>query len=825
MTNTQLAPVPFLQFFDDDGEFLVGGLLFTYAAGTVTKLSTYTDSTGNVPNTNPVVLDARGEASVWLPPGTSYKLVLAPPTDTDPPTDAIWTQDNIEIPIVPDGVVIHGTSTTSMTIATGAQTFTTQAGMDLNAGMYVLVADQADVTNYFLGQITSYVGTTMTVNSTNTGGSGTFASWFIDLSGPPGPPSVATPRVPVLITGYQAAGSHTFTAPSDTAPSDVFLYYVTGGGGGSSGGSLQFGGGAGGTAIYSETGVSPGATRAVVVGAGALSTAQDGTNSTVTVPGPVIVTGGKGLRGQTSGFSRNGGVALNGNIANINGGEGVGFLAVNGGGSQFGQGGSSLYGSISNDGMGANTNASPGAGGNTQDLASDGAVFIYQYRGSGSGSQLSTMLTIASATTTDLGTKASNNLQVTGTTTINSFGSSASLAAPVFFLNFTGVLQLTYNGTSMILPTAANITTAAGDFAIAIYLGTGNWRVFAYYRASGQSLSGGGGGGGSSSNGGFVNKFINGTFDVSQRGTSSITSTVGGAYVLDGWWVKPTGASMTSSRTANTRTGALTQYGLRVNGASSVTDVKVQQRIEGSVSAPLNLATVTVQFQVFNNTGGSITPTLTVNYANAVDNWSASTVEANANGVSFQACANNAWTQIAYAFVVSGSIGNGMEVILDLGNNFGSGGNFAIVAESQISVTSGVTPGLNASPPAPELRPLITELAACQRYFTQTYGNGVAPGTATRAGFIPYADAVSASDTAIGERFPVQMRVAPTISYWDGAGNANAYSANGNGSWIDNLTPTTFPLAVGATGFSWYPGNVTYVGAAIHYAATAELYP
>jgi hypothetical protein len=49
--STNLSSVPKLQFFDANGNPLVGGKLFTYAAGTTTPLATYTDSTGLTPNT------------------------------------------------------------------------------------------------------------------------------------------------------------------------------------------------------------------------------------------------------------------------------------------------------------------------------------------------------------------------------------------------------------------------------------------------------------------------------------------------------------------------------------------------------------------------------------------------------------------------------------------------------------------------------------------------------------------------------------------------------------------------------------------------------
>lgn len=83
------------QFFDNNGRPLVGGKLFTYQAGTSTKQTTYTSSSGLSSNTNPIILDYRGECDLWIPPNVSYKYVLAPATDTDPPASPIWTVDNV----------------------------------------------------------------------------------------------------------------------------------------------------------------------------------------------------------------------------------------------------------------------------------------------------------------------------------------------------------------------------------------------------------------------------------------------------------------------------------------------------------------------------------------------------------------------------------------------------------------------------------------------------------------------------------------------------------------------------------------------------------
>ncbi len=89
MATTTLAPTPKLQFFDLNGAPLSGGKLYTYAAGTTTPLASYTDFTGNIANTNPIILDSRGEANVWLS-AAIYKFALYDSTNV-----LIWTVDNI----------------------------------------------------------------------------------------------------------------------------------------------------------------------------------------------------------------------------------------------------------------------------------------------------------------------------------------------------------------------------------------------------------------------------------------------------------------------------------------------------------------------------------------------------------------------------------------------------------------------------------------------------------------------------------------------------------------------------------------------------------
>lgn len=95
MPTVTLSPWLKSKYFDNAGIPLNGGKLFTYLSGTATKTPTYTDATGVTQNANPVILDFRGEANVFVEPNKGYKFVLAPSTDTDPPTHAIWSEDLI----------------------------------------------------------------------------------------------------------------------------------------------------------------------------------------------------------------------------------------------------------------------------------------------------------------------------------------------------------------------------------------------------------------------------------------------------------------------------------------------------------------------------------------------------------------------------------------------------------------------------------------------------------------------------------------------------------------------------------------------------------
>lgn len=78
-TPVVLSPVPKLQFFDANGKPLAFGCVFSYQTLSNTQLSTYTDYSGAVQNTNPIILNSGGyvgTGGLWLQAGQAYRLVV-----------------------------------------------------------------------------------------------------------------------------------------------------------------------------------------------------------------------------------------------------------------------------------------------------------------------------------------------------------------------------------------------------------------------------------------------------------------------------------------------------------------------------------------------------------------------------------------------------------------------------------------------------------------------------------------------------------------------------------------------------------------------------
>lgn len=104
MAKPMLIFSPKMVFWDNSGALLNGGQVFIYQPGTTTLMNTYPSAAnavaGTNPNPNPIILNSAGRpsnngAEIDLYTTSAFKMVVSYSTDTNPPTNPIWTEDNI----------------------------------------------------------------------------------------------------------------------------------------------------------------------------------------------------------------------------------------------------------------------------------------------------------------------------------------------------------------------------------------------------------------------------------------------------------------------------------------------------------------------------------------------------------------------------------------------------------------------------------------------------------------------------------------------------------------------------------------------------------
>lgn len=105
---------------------------------------------------------------------------------------------------------LKGSSTTSLTVAAGSQTLTTQAGKQFSAGNFVTISRPSSPSTMMHGVVTAYSGTSLTVEVAAFAGSGTYTEWAIALSGPQG--VTGSTGAAADLTRLTKTGAYTVTA-------------------------------------------------------------------------------------------------------------------------------------------------------------------------------------------------------------------------------------------------------------------------------------------------------------------------------------------------------------------------------------------------------------------------------------------------------------------------------------------------------------------------------------------------------------------------------------------------------------------------------------
>jgi hypothetical protein len=326
---------------------------------------------------------------------------------------------------------------------------------------------------------------------------------------------------------------------------------------------------------------------------------------------------------------------------------------------------------------------------------------------------------------------------------------------------------------------------------------------------------------------GLVNKLRNSSLTSWFHGSSTLTITTSGGWGAEGVYIVPTGGSVTTQQIANGLSTPWTFWAEAIIGSASVSDLTVRFPIESLDAAPLAGQQVTCQIPALNNTGVSITPTLTVKRASAQDSNYTNT---DVGPVALQTIANGATGTLAYSWTANVNSSKGLSIDIDFGNNFSAtsksiqiGGGF------DCHVTPGVATGIVASPPSPIIPPAANDTAWNLRFYEASYDNGVAPGTVTHTGMVQMGSTYSSGSgqtSGIGFAFRAPKRITnATVTLWDGAGNINGMSNYLGGSWTDNEGPVSIVIIGQNSAILYNTRGSGSLGTTpfIHYTADATL--
>ena len=346
----------------------------------------------------------------------------------------------------------------------------------------------------------------------------------------------------------------------------------------------------------------------------------------------------------------------------------------------------------------------------------------------------------------------------------------------------------------------------------------------------------------------FRNRIINGAMVIDQRNAGASVNG-NGVYTLDRWYAQ---ASQNNKFTVQQNAGSVTPPAgfanyLGVTSSSAYTvgsgeQFNLLQGIEGYNMADFawgtaSASSVTLSFRVYS----SLTGTFGGSLQNSAQNRS--------YPFTYTISSANTWTTIS--ITIAGDTSgtwlktNGAGIYMWFGLGVGSsvsgtagawaGANYtSATGATSVVGTNGATfyitgvqleAGTTASPF--EYRQYGTELALCQRYYQKSATQGVTPGTVSSnytvgtAGLNGVTTANEINTPTIP--FKVTMRSAPTISYWDNAGNATYCSRYNAGVAIyDSINVSTQFISDSAFCFKSVSGTAAG-GIIAQITASAEL--
>jgi hypothetical protein len=266
------------------------------------------------------------------------------------------------------------------------------------------------------------------------------------------------------------------------------------------------------------------------------------------------------------------------------------------------------------------------------------------------------------------------------------------------------------------------------------------------------------------------NAVINGGMDIWQRGTSITTGNY--IYTADRWqtW-NNTVYTVSRQVTGDTTNLPNIQYCLRFqrnSGSTSTTPTYLSQTMESANSIPYAGRAITFSFYArkgANYSEASSTLPFQLRQGTGTDQNVIAGFTGVSDVINSSATLTTTWQRFSYTATVSSSA-------TELGFFFYMTGVGTAGANDYFEITGvQLELGTTATTFSRAGGTIANELAACQRYYSQSYDNGTAAGTATTTGAMQIiVPSAGTGSYYIPVRFPVQMRVAPTVTAYDNLG-------------------------------------------------------
>jgi len=347
---------------------------------------------------------------------------------------------------------------------------------------------------------------------------------------------------------------------------------------------------------------------------------------------------------------------------------------------------------------------------------------------------------------------------------------------------------------------------------------------------------------------GFKNRIINGNMAIDQRNAGSAVTVTGTNWSVDRWAAF---GSVTSKYTIQQVAlgGGLASfpYAMKVVSSSAYTvgaseNFRVQQPIEANNTSDLNFGTanaksVTVSFWVYSSLTGTFGGALVNENADrsypftytisAATTWEYKTVTIAGDTTGTWAASGNGIGIRVYFNLGAGASVSGTPNTWQSGFYTAPTGAVSVVGTNAATwYISGIQLEVGTTATNFDFRSYGTELQLCQRYYEKSYDQGTALGTATENGIFYSSGRLGSSTTGeidCGLRFKVEKRAAPTLAFWDSAGNTNKGNRLDVGV-LNSSNQAISALVIGSSGCLAQSTGTANAGIIeFHYSASAEL--